>query len=148
MLRALPPEARTGWATLEWWWDQPNTPHVKEWVASYKKAYPDGSYPSARTWFGYASLHSLALGITRAKSLEAVKVARAIEGLELPPEVKLQPNRVYFRAADHQLMTSEFPGEAIPNGTYPSLFKVAQIIGGDEVALPAAETGCKLDYPA
>ncbi len=148
VLRALPPEAKTGWATLEWWWDQPNTPHVKEWVSSYRKTFPDGSYPSARTWFGYAALHSLALGVARAKSLDGVKVARALEGLELPPEVKLQPNRVYFRAADHQLMTSEFPGEAIPSGTYPDVFKVSQIIAGDDVALPAAETGCKLDYPA
>jgi branched-chain amino acid transport system substrate-binding protein len=147
VLRALPPEAQTGWATLEWWWDQPNTPHVKEWVASYRKAYSDGSYPSARTWFGYAGLHSLALGIAHAKSLEQKKVARALEGIELPPEVKLQPNRVYFRAADHQLMSSEFPGEVI-KGSYPNLFKVSQIIAGDEVALPTSETGCKLDYPA
>jgi len=148
VLRALPSEARTGWATLEWWWNQPNTPHVKEWVESYRKGYPDGSYPSARTWFGYAALHSLALGVNRAKSLTPVKVARAIEGLELPPEIKLQPNRVYFRPGDHQLMSSEFPGEAIPDGTYPDLFKVLEVMAGDDVALPVTETGCKLDYPA
>jgi branched-chain amino acid transport system substrate-binding protein len=148
VLRALPPEARTGWTTLEWWWDQPNTPHVKEWVAAYRKAYPDGSYPSARTWFGYASVHALALGVAHAKSLEPVKVARALEGLELPPEVKLQPHKVYFRKEDHQLMSGEFPGESIPDGTYPGLFKVSQIVAGDEASLPASETGCKLDYPA
>jgi len=147
VLRALPPEAQTGWACLEWWWDQPSTPHVKEWVASYKNANPDGSYPSARTWFGYAGLHSLAMAVARAKSLEPKQVARALEGLELPPEIKLQPNRVYFRAADHQLMSSEFPGE-VEKGSYPNLFKVSQIIAGDTAALPASETGCKLDYPA
>ncbi len=147
VLRGLPPEAQTGWTSLEWWWDQPNTPHVKEWVAAYRKAYPDGSYPSARTWFGYAGLHSLALGVARAKSLEPKKVAKALEGLELPPEIKLQPNKVYFRAPDHQLMSSEFPGEAI-KGSYPNLFKVSQIIAGDNVAKAATQTGCKLDYPA
>ncbi len=147
VLRALPPEALTGWVTLEWWWDQPNTPHVKEWVATYRKTYPDGSYPSARTWFGYAGMHALALGVTKAKSLDHKKVARALEGLELPPEVKLQPGKVYFRAADHQLMAGEFPGEAT-KGTYPNLFKLSQIIPGDETALPTSETGCKLDYPA
>jgi len=148
VLRELPKEARTGWATLEWWWDQPGVPHVKEWVAAYQKANPDGSYPSARTWFGYAALHAVALGISRAKSLDAVKVARALEGMELPPEVKLQPHKVYFRPGDHQLMSSEFPGEAIPDGTYPSLFKVSQVVAGDDVALPVTETGCKLDYPS
>jgi branched-chain amino acid transport system substrate-binding protein len=148
VLQALPPEARTGWATLEWYWDQPNTPHVKEWVASYRTQYPDNSYPSARTWFGYAAMHSLGLAVARAKSLDAVKVARALEGMELPPQVKLQPNKVYFRAGDHQLMSSEFPGEVIATGTYPSLFKVLQIVAGDDVALPVSDTGCKLDYPA
>jgi branched-chain amino acid transport system substrate-binding protein len=147
VLNALPKEARIGWWTLEWYWNQPNTPHVKEWVASYRKAYTDGSYPSARTWFGYAGLHALALGAAKAKSVEPTKLAKALEGLELPPEIKLQPNKVYFRPEDHQLMSSEFPGEINTNGTYPDLFKVASIVPGDTAALPASETGCKLDYP-
>ena len=29
-LRAVPDAARIGWWTMEWWWDQPNVPHVKE----------------------------------------------------------------------------------------------------------------------
>jgi len=146
VLRALPKEAKQGWWTLEWWWDQPNTPHVKEWVAAYQKAHTDGTYPSARTWFGYAGLHSLAMGVAKAKALEPVKVAKALEGLELPPEIKLQPNKVYFRPGDHQLMSSEFPGEIIQDGTYPNLFKVADIVAGDKIALSVKDTGCKLDY--
>jgi branched-chain amino acid transport system substrate-binding protein len=148
VLRALPKEAKLGWWTLEWWWDQPNTPHVKDWVASYQKSYTDGSYPSARTWFGYAGLHALALGVGKANSLDQLKVARALEGLELPDEIKLQPNKVYFRPGDHQLMSSEFPGEVLQDGTYPNLFKVADIVSGDKIALPVNQTGCKLDYSA
>jgi branched-chain amino acid transport system substrate-binding protein len=148
VLRALPKEAKQGWWTLEWYWDQPNTPHVKEWVAAYKKAHADGTWPSARTWFGYAGLHAIAMGANKAKSVEAVKVAKALEGLELPPEVKLQPNKVYFRAGDHQLMSSEFPGEILPDGVYPKVFKVADIVPGDKIALSVKDTGCKLDYPA
>ena len=148
VIRATPPAARQGWTCLEWWWDQPNTPHVKQWVAAYQKAYPDGSYPSARTWFGYAGIHALAMGVARAKSLQGVKVAHALEGLELPPEIKLQPNKVYIRPGDHQLMSNEFPGEQLPNGTYPNLFKVSEIVAGESVALPVAQTGCKLDYPS
>ncbi len=148
VLRALPKEARIGWWTLEWWWDQPDTPGVKEYVANYQKAYPDGTWPSARTWFGYAGLHALALGAEKAKSVDPVKMAHALEGLELPPEIKLQPHKVYFRPEDHQLMSSEFPGEDLPDGTYPSLFKVADIVAGDKTSLPVSETGCKLDYPS
>ena len=148
VLNALSPEARIGWWTLEWYWNQPNVPHVKEWVDRYRKTYTDGSYPSARTWFGYAGLHSLALGAARAKSIEPTKLAKGLEGLELPPEIKLQPNKVYFRPEDHQLMSSEFPGEINTNGKYPDLFKVASVVPGDKAALPVTETGCKLDYPA
>jgi branched-chain amino acid transport system substrate-binding protein len=148
VLAALPREAKMGWWTIEWWWDQPNTPHVKEWVASYQKTYNDKTYPSARTWFGYAGLHSIALGVAKAKSIESQNVARALEGLALPPEIKLQPNNVYFRQGDHQLMSSEFPGEVIQDGVYPNLFKVADIVAGDKIALPQNETGCKLDYQA
>jgi branched-chain amino acid transport system substrate-binding protein len=146
VLRALPKEAKQGWWTLEWYWDQPNTPHVKEWVAAYQKANADGTWPSARTWFGYAGLHSIAMGANKAKSVDSVKVAKALEGLELPPEIKLQPNKVYFRPGDHQLMSSEFPGEILPDGVYPKMFKVANIVSGDSIALK--DTGCKLDYPA
>jgi branched-chain amino acid transport system substrate-binding protein len=148
VLRALPKEAKQGWWTLEWYWDQPNTPHVKEFVAAYQKAHADGTWPSARTWFGYAGLHAIAMGANKAKSVESVKVAKALEGLELPPEVKLQPNKVYFRPGDHQLMSSEFPGEILPDGVYPKMFKVADIVAGDKIALPIKDIGCKLDYPA
>jgi hypothetical protein len=43
-------------------------------------------------------------------------------------------------------MSSEFPGEILADGTYPKLFKVADIVAGDKIALK--DTGCKLDYPA
>ena len=145
VLAALPTEARLGWWTLEWWWDQPKTPHVKQFVATYRKKY--NKYPSARSWFGYAGLHSLVLGANRAKSIEPMKMARALEGMVLPPEVALQPHKVYFRAGDHQLMSSEFPGEIRHDGKYPDLFKVADIVQGDKIALSVAETQCKLDYP-
>jgi branched-chain amino acid transport system substrate-binding protein len=148
VLAALPKEAKVGWWTLEWWWDQPNTPHVKDWVSKYQSTYNDRSYPSARTWFGYAGLHAIALGVAKANSLESPKVAKALEGLELPSEVKLQPNRVYFRQGDHQLMSSEFPGEIIQDGSYPHLFKVADIVPGEKIALSEQETGCKIDYQA
>ena len=37
-LRAMPDEARIGWWTMEWWWDQPDTPHVKEFNDAYQTA--------------------------------------------------------------------------------------------------------------
>ncbi len=147
IVAALPVEARFGWWTFEWWWNQPNVPHVKEFVSAYTKRYK-GVYPSARSWFGYAGLHSLALAANRAKSLDGIKVARALEGMELPPEVALEPHRPFFRKEDHQLMACEFPGQLNNKGKYPDLFNVADVIPGDKIALPPSETGCKLSYPA
>jgi hypothetical protein len=43
-------------------------------------------------------------------------------------------------------MSSEFPGEILQDGKSPDLFKVAEIVPGDKIALK--DTGCKLDYPA
>src|SRR3974390_2664075 len=50
-LRAVPPEARIGWWTMEWWWDQPDNKHVAAFTADIKKMV--GKTPSARHWFGY-----------------------------------------------------------------------------------------------
>jgi branched-chain amino acid transport system substrate-binding protein len=62
--------------------------------------------------------------------------------------VKLQPNKVYFRPGDHQLMSSEFPGEIKQDGKYPDVFKVADIVAGDKIALSVKDAGCHLDYKA
>jgi branched-chain amino acid transport system substrate-binding protein len=84
------------------------------------------------------------------KSLDAVKLAKALGGYELPPEVKLQPNKCYYRAGDHQLMTSSFVGEALSEGKGDpeDLFRVDQIIAGDKTAPAEADTGCKVTWPA
>ena len=54
VLNGLPPEARVGTWVFEWYWNQPNVPHVKEFVADIRKR-TGGKVPTARTWFGYAS---------------------------------------------------------------------------------------------
>jgi len=149
-LAALPPEARLGWGVMEWWWDQPNQPHVKEFVAQYRKLYASStqSTPSARSWFGYVAVHSIALAAAKAKSLESVAVAHAMEGLRLPPEIALEPGDPYYRAGDHQAMLTEFVGEVNQNGTYPNLFTVHDEIPGAKLARTPVEKGCKLTYPA
>jgi branched-chain amino acid transport system substrate-binding protein len=146
-LAAMPAEARLGWWVMEWWWDQPNQPHVADFVATYKTM-AGGKVPSARSWFGFASTHALALAANKAKALDTLSVVKALEGLVLPPEVALQPNDPFYRAADHQLIANEFPGYVVSGGTYPSLFHVADIVPGNTIALSPAEDGCKMTYPS
>jgi branched-chain amino acid transport system substrate-binding protein len=148
-LAGLPPEARIGIWMFEWYWKQPGVPHVVEFVADIRKR-NDGKVPTARHWFGYTSAMTFALVANREKTLDAVKLARALGDFELPPEVKLQPNKCYYRAGDHQLMTSAFVGEAVPIGKDDpeDLFRVDTVVPGDKTAPPVADTGCSLQWPA
>ncbi len=148
-LEAMPPEARIGTWMFEWYWKQPGVPGVEKFVADIRKA-NNGKVPTARNWFGYTSVHTIAGVANAEKSTDSVKLARALGGFELPAEVKLQPNKCYYRAGDHQLMTSAFVGEAVHKGKDDpeDLFNVTQVAGGDTTAPPENSTGCTVQWPA
>jgi branched-chain amino acid transport system substrate-binding protein len=148
-LEAMPPEARVGIWMFEWYWKQPGVAGVEKFVADIRKR-SNGKVPTARTWFGFTSVQTYALVANREKTLDAVKLAKALGNFELPDDVKLQPNKCYYRAGDHQLMTSAFVGEALqkPAGDPEDLFRVDQVVAGDKVNPPESDTGCKLQWPA
>jgi branched-chain amino acid transport system substrate-binding protein len=106
--------------------------------------------PTARHWMAYVSLMAAKLAAEKAKSLEAVKMAKAMEDLELPTEVSLSPNKVRFRAGDHQLMSDLFVGQMHPLGPAGTddYFKVEEVVTGEKAAGPAEDTGCKIAWPA
>lgn len=140
---ALPEAARYGWWTMEWYWNQPKTPHVADFVKRYAAA-NKGEYPTARVWFGYASTHAISLAVAKAKSTDTAKVVKAMEGLALPPEIALQPHTPVYRKEDHQLLISMFPGHVIQTGKYPDLFDVSNIVAGADIALSPQQMGCML----
>jgi branched-chain amino acid transport system substrate-binding protein len=148
-LAGLPPEARIGVWMFEWYWKQPGVPGVDKFVADVRKL-NNNNVPTARHWFGYVSAMSFALIANREKTLDAVKLATALEDFQLPDDVKLQPNKVYYRKGDHQLMTSAFVGEAQAKGKDDpeDLYKVDEVIPGDKTAPPVAETGCSVRWPS
>jgi len=147
-VNAMPPESRIGIWMFEWYWKQPTVPGLDKFVADVRKR-SDGKVPTARTWFGYVTIHAYALACARAKTIEAKAVANALADMELPPEVKLQPNKVYFRGGDHQLMLSSFIGELLHSGDGDpeNLFKVSSIVSGDSVAQAVEDTGCRMNMP-
>ncbi|HYB54806.1 MAG TPA: ABC transporter substrate-binding protein [Alphaproteobacteria bacterium] len=148
-LKAMPPEARVGIWMFEWYWKQPGVPGVDKFVADIRTR-SGGKVPTARTWFGYTSLMSFALVANREKTLDGVKLAKALGDFELPADVKLQPNKCYYRKGDHQLMTSAFVGQALKEGKSDpeDLFQVDSIVAGDKTSPPESETGCTLQWPA
>jgi len=89
-IRAFPRKPRVGWWTMEWWWDQPDNPHVKAFVADIKKA--TGKNPTR----GIGSVmfrcrHSRCLA-TSGKDRRRLKPPRDA-GFKLPPEIAMQPER-------------------------------------------------------
>ena len=146
-LRAMPDEARIGWWTMEWWWDQPNTPHVKEFNSEIEQR--TGRVATARNWFGFVSVYTAALIANQENTLDPVKLARALSGFKLPPEIALQPEVPEYRAGDHELMSTIFVGEAHPpKGDPDNLFTAEELAPGLKVAGPVEDAGCKLHWPA
>jgi branched-chain amino acid transport system substrate-binding protein len=146
-LLGLPPEARIGTWVFEWYWNQPGVPHVADFVAAIKKK--TGHVPTARTWFGFASTWSCALAANQAKSLEAVKMAKVMQNMKLPPEVGLMPDPAFFRASQNQLIGNLFVGNAQAKGINDEdLFKVTSVVKGVEAAGPVEESGCKMTWPS
>jgi branched-chain amino acid transport system substrate-binding protein len=144
---ALPDEARAGWWTYEWYWNQPKVPQVAKFVADIKKR--TNQIATARHWFGYVGVHTVALVANQEKTLEAPKLAHALEGFKLPPEVALMPNPASYRAGDHQLMSDVFVGQAHgAKGNPDDLFEVTDVVPGEKAAGPVEVSGCKLTYPA
>jgi len=146
-VKAVPPEAQAGWWDMEWWWNQPNVPEVVKFVADYRAA--TKKTPSARDWFGYVSMHTVRLAAAKAKSLDGPKLAKALEDLELPPDVALQPGKVRYRAGDHELMPNIFVGQAHPPKSGPDdVFTVEALVSGETAAGSVVDTGCKMEQPA
>jgi len=148
-LEAMPPEARVGIWMFEWYWKQPGVPGVEKFVADIRKM-NGGKVPTARHWFGYTSVHTFAAVANKEKTLDARKLAEALGGFALADDIKLQPNKCYYRKGDHQLMTSSFVGEALakPAGDPEDLFRVDHVIAGDTTAPPENATGCNVKWPA
>jgi branched-chain amino acid transport system substrate-binding protein len=145
-LLAMPPEARIGWWCFEWYWKVPGIEGLDEFVEKVKKR--TGHVPTAHHWFAYAGLYTYALNANQQKTTDAVRLAKAIEGYTLPPEIALQPHPLSYRAGDHQLMTQLYIGTAKRGDENPEdLFEVSETVLGDQVAAPLGETGCKMAFP-
>ncbi len=145
-LEGLPPEARVGTWVFEWYWNQPNVPQVQEFVAAIQKK--TGKVPTARTYQGYVATWTCAIAANTARSLDAAKMARALQNLKLPPEVGLMPQPPYYREGDNELMGTLYVGSAqAKGGAAEDLFKVSELVNGAQAAEPVAETGCKMDWP-
>jgi branched-chain amino acid transport system substrate-binding protein len=143
---AVSDAARIGWWTMEWWWNQPDVPQVRAFDEAIRSR--TGKAASARNWFGYAAVCTLARIANQEKSLDAVALARALQGYALSPDVALGPNRAFFRDRDHQLMGTILVGEVHPPRDGPfDVFTTRTIVKGDQAAEPVEASECRLSFP-
>jgi branched-chain amino acid transport system substrate-binding protein len=144
---AVSDAARIGWWTMEWWWDQPNVPEIKGFDAAIRGR--TGKAASARNWFGYAAVRTLALIANVQQSLDPVVLSRALQGYTLPPDVALGPERAFFRDRDHELMSPILIGEVHPPRGDPfDVFTVRATVKGEEAAERVEASACKLAFPS
>ena len=139
--------AKIGWWTMEWWWNQPDLPQVVAFDETIRRR--TNSAASARNWFGYVAVHTLAGIANQEKSLDAVALARALQGYTLPAEIALGPGRTFFRDRDHQLMSTILVGEVHPPEGDPfDVFSARAIVEADQAAEPAEASACRVTFPS
>jgi branched-chain amino acid transport system substrate-binding protein len=144
---AVPDAARIGWWTMEWWWNQPDVPHVKTFDAAIRGR--TGKAATARNWFGYAAVRTLASVANQEKSLDPVVLARALQGYTLPADIALDANRAFFRDRDHELMSTILIGEVhAPRADPFDVFTVRATVKAEDAAGPAAASECRLAFPS
>lgn len=143
----MPDEARIGWWAMEWWWNQPDVPPIKSFDAAIRQR--TGAAASARNWFGYAAVRAVADIANREKTLDPLPLARALQGYTLPAAVALDRNGAFFRAGDHELMSTSFVGEVHPPRGDPfDVFTVRGAIAGEKAAGAADAGACRLAFPS
>jgi branched-chain amino acid transport system substrate-binding protein len=150
---ALPAALRVGYWGVEWYYDSPlvlgNKKTAHAFVAEYKKRY--GGPPTPRSSFGYIGMHALLNGINEAKSTDALKLARAMEGKRFDPLIFV--GDAYFRKDNHALMWPMWVGDTFGNGIGGDPYnieKIVQRIPAAKIAAPASaiSAACKLGYPS
>jgi branched-chain amino acid transport system substrate-binding protein len=144
---AVADTARIGWWTMEWWWNQPDVPAIKAFDAAMRGR--TGKASSARNWFGYAAVRTLAQVANQEKSLDPVVLARALQGYALPADIALDVNRAFFRDRDHELMSTILIGQVHPPRDDPfDVFTVRAAVKAEDAAGPADASLCRLAFPS
>jgi branched-chain amino acid transport system substrate-binding protein len=144
---AVSDAARIGWWTMEWWWNQPGVPRVKAFNEAMRGR--TGRAPSARNWFGYAAVNTLARIANQEKSLDPIHLARSLQEYTLPADVALESSSAFFRDRDHQLMSTILVGEVHPPRGDPfDVFTTRATVKADQVAEPAKASACRIAFPS
>ena len=115
------------WGTARYIHNWPATPENKAFVEAFRKRW--GRFPNYSAEGSYSTIYAIKAGSEKAKSIETLKVAAALEGMEL----KTPAGPRLIRKEDHQAVYTVPAGRAMksPDYTIPIL--------GDLKVIPAKD---------
>jgi len=146
---AVGPDKALGVFACEWYHGL-DAPGVKEFVAKYKKRWPDAGFPvpENNTYQGYIGARTLLRAVERAKTLETTPVVKALEGWTITDNMK--PNPTYIRPWDHQFVQDVIiarmkTAEELAKGDKSDFYHIIGIMKGEDVVMSREENKCKLE---
>jgi branched-chain amino acid transport system substrate-binding protein len=149
---ALPKEARVGYWGVEWYYKGAsvigtNNKLADDFVAAYRKKY--NQPPTARSAFGYITMDRLLWTVNEAKSTNAAKMAKTLQGAKFNSVFE---GSAYYRPVDHQLMWPMWVGQIRANGTPQDQYDIFEIVDRQEpdaIEQSAAQKAavCHMDWP-
>ena len=149
---ALPPEARVGYWGVEWYYKDPsvigtNNKEALDFVSAYRRKY--NQPPTARSAFGYITMDRMLWTINQAKSTDAAKMAKALQGVHFN---SIWEGGGYYRDVDHQLMWPMWLGSIRAKGTPQDEYDIFDIVDRQEAAdieqtVAQKQAVCTMNWP-
>ncbi len=130
------------------WYQELDLPGVTEFVASYKKAYPDANIktPGNVYFNGYWAVRALLEAVERTKSTNNHVLIQELEKLKIPAATRMQQHDAYMNPNTHQLQQTIYLATANLESTDPDkLFKILSSAPPDQVIDSDADAKCKLE---
>jgi branched-chain amino acid transport system substrate-binding protein len=130
------------------WYHKLDAPGVKEFVARYKKRWPNASVPvpGNESYNGYMSVRELLRAVERAGTTRNHEVIKALEGWVIKDSMKHDPTTI--RALDHVFQQTMYVARQKPKDKMEDETDLHEIIGvtkPEEAVVKPADSMCKME---
>ena len=133
------------------WYYKLDLPGVAEFVERYRATYPDTAMRSPGNVFynGYMAMRELLRAVERAGSTNNIAVIKALEGLQMPAEERMQHHDAYIHPDTHQVQQTIYLATANDKAAWEKdnddLFKIVAREPPDAIMDQASVETCKLE---
>jgi branched-chain amino acid transport system substrate-binding protein len=133
------------------WYYKLDRPGVAEYVERYRAAYPDTAMRSPGNVFynGYMAMRELLRAVERAGTTNNIAVIKALEGLKMPAEDRLQHHDAWIHPETHQVQQTIYMASANDPAAWEKdnddMFKIVAMAPPDEIIDQASVATCKLE---